>query len=71
MHCLDELEYYNLIKIERSKKDPKCKKFSLNVELSELIKELERINNPVVDRIEKESEGEEKKEEEANEGTLN
>lgn len=38
---MDELEFYSLIKIEKTKKEIKNSKFSLNVDLSELIRELD------------------------------
>lgn len=40
---MDELEYYNLIKIERSKRDAKDSKFSLKVDLQELFQELDNL----------------------------
>jgi len=48
IHCMDELEYYNLIKIDKSKRDAKENKFCLRVELEELCKELERLLVPKV-----------------------
>lgn len=38
---MDELEYYSLIQVEKNKKEIKNSKFCLNVELSELAKELD------------------------------
>lgn len=49
IHCMDELEYYNLIKIEKSKRDAKENKFCLKVELDELCKELDRLKAPEVE----------------------
>jgi hypothetical protein len=46
INCIDELEYYSLIEVEKSKKEIKNSKFSLKVELSELIKELSNLLNP-------------------------
>lgn len=41
INSMDELEFYSLIKIEKTKKEIKNSKFSLNVDLSELIRELD------------------------------
>lgn len=45
MNSLEELEYYSIIKIEKNKKELKSSRFSLQVDLTELIKELEKVNN--------------------------
>ena len=50
LNCIDELEYYSIITLERSKKEIKNSKFCLKVELSELIKELYYIANPQAKR---------------------
>jgi hypothetical protein len=42
-HCMDELEYYNMIKIDKTKRDAKENRFSLNVDLDELRKEINRV----------------------------
>lgn len=46
MNSLDELEYYSIIQIDKNKKELKNSKFSLKVDLGELVKELDRIAHP-------------------------
>ena len=46
LNCIEELEYYSIIEVEKSKKEIKNSKFSLKVELQELIKELDLLTNP-------------------------
>jgi hypothetical protein len=46
LNCIDELEYYSLIHVEKSKKEIKNSKFSLKCELTELIKELYYLAHP-------------------------
>ena len=46
LNSMEELEYYSIIHIDKNKKEVKNSKFSLKVELSELIKELDKLSNP-------------------------
>lgn len=43
VNAMDELDFYNLIKIEKSKRDAKMNQFSLKVELHEIIEGLEKL----------------------------
>jgi hypothetical protein len=43
LNCIDELEYYNLIKLERNKKDVKMSLVGLNCDMNELDVELEKL----------------------------
>jgi len=36
LNCVDELEYYNFVRIERNKRDAKASMLALKVELAEL-----------------------------------
>jgi len=40
LNCIEELEFYNLIKLDRNKKDPKLSLVTLNVSLDDLSREL-------------------------------
>lgn len=46
LNCIDELEFYNLIKLDRNKKDPKLSLVSLNVSLDDLTRELAALQSP-------------------------
>lgn len=46
MNCVDELEYYNLLKIDRNKREPKLSNVTLNVDLEELKRELAILQTP-------------------------
>ena len=43
--CLDELENYNFIRIERCKKDQKQSYVALQVDLTELFDEMDNLDN--------------------------
>lgn len=46
LNCMNELEYYSIIDVEKNKKEIKNSKFCLKVELDELMKELDKLTNP-------------------------
>ena len=46
LNCIDELAFYNLIKLDRNKKDPKLSLVSLNVSLDDLTRELAALQSP-------------------------
>ena len=45
---MEELEFYNLINIERNKLEPKDNKFYLRVDLEELTSDLDKVINATV-----------------------
>ena len=40
LNCMEELQYYSIIEVDRNKKEVKNSKFNLNVDLDELTREL-------------------------------
>lgn len=46
LNVMEELQYYSIIEIDKNKKEVKNSKFSLNVDLNELEKELDKILHP-------------------------